>query len=74
MIIQWDKLLNTSINTTNFNLLGYPDPVEPPEQQFQNPDFFLLPALSFNFVAFLESSDKGSLSSGWPIFQIIMII
>ena len=48
-----------SINKTNFNLLGYPDPVEPPEQQFQNPDFF-----SFNFVA--ESSDKDSLSSGWP--------
>ena len=53
---------------TNFNLLGYPDPVEPPEQQFQNPDFFLLPALPFNFVAFPESSDKGSLSSGWPNF------
>ena len=63
-----------SINKTNFNLLGYPDPVEPPEQQFQNPDFFLLPALFFNFVAFLESSGKGSFSSGWPNFQIIMII
>ena len=63
MIIQWDKLLNTSINTTNFNLLGYPDPVEPPEQQFQNPDFFLLPAPSFNFVAFPGFSDKDSLSS-----------
>ena len=62
------------MNSINFNLLGYPDPVEPPEQQFQNPDFFLLPALFFNFVAFLESSDKDSLSSGWPNFQIVMII
>ena len=25
--------------------LGYPDPVEPSEQEFLNPDFFLLPAL-----------------------------